>query len=594
MLGTFDSVPFWSAVLRLAPSLLCSIRRVALAFLLLLLGSGLAVPAIAAEPGAQLAEPLLATARAILAAARAEADGDCQAPSDRLTEILCQKALNVGLRASYPGFSQRGPDGAFTGFEVDLARRIADFLGVEMRPVRVTPKSRVPLVVRGQADLSIATTGHDRIRDSQVRFIRPHYFASQTALVGPKSVTIRGWDDLIDQTICMPLGASSNMMVSAARVKVLIFETPRQLADALNFERCRFIVHDDSFFWRYRDNPEWADRFEIKFTFAPIRWGMIVAPDRSDRLADILTLLSVAYHIDGTFLHFAATHRLNQGFLEAERHHWLNPICLGPQGFPAPACLADPIASLPDMQTRFARYIDALETHLGAIRPDGMDLSALKHQAMFARLMDGVAVSIALVVGATTMTMLCAIGFATLLVSPRRWLRWPALVVTQIGQTTPMPLLMFFGYVLAGGLTNYTASVAVGVSILILGVYNGCYASRAIAEVRRTAGRPKGETAEGESAEGGQGWTRSMGNAIAVSWTQITAFVVNATKGTPAADMIGVPEFVSVLSDLSAYSWDRTPLFVTLLVFYSGLVLAVIFLLSLAEKWIVRAWSTRP
>jgi hypothetical protein len=96
--------------------------------------------------------------------------------------------------------------------------------------------------------------------------------------------------------------------------------------------------------------------------------------------------------------------------------------------------------------------------------------------------------------------MLCAIGFATLLVSPRRWLRWPALVVTQIGQTTPMPLLMFFGYVLAGGLTDYTASVAVGVSILILGVYNGCYASRAIAEVRRTAGRPEGVVAEGEMA----------------------------------------------------------------------------------------------
>ncbi len=553
-----------------------------MAFLFVILGWGFGAPAIAAEPGSQFAEPSLVTARSILATARAEADGNCQAPSDKLAEILCQKVLNVGLRATYPGFSQRGPDGTFSGLEVDLARMFAEFLGVEMRPVRVTPKTRIPFVVRGQADLSIATTGHDRIRDSQVRFIRPHYFASQTALVGPKSATIRGWDDLIDQTICMPLGASSNLMVSSARVKVLIFETPRQLADALNFERCRFIVHDDSFFWRYRENPEWASRFEIKFTFAPIRWGMFIAPDRSDRLADILTLLSVAYHIDGTFIRLAEAHRLNPGFLDAERHHWLSPICLGPQGFPAPACLSDPIDSLPDIRTRFARYVDTLEAHLGTVRSDGMDLSALKHQAMFERLMDGVAVSIALVIGATTMTMVCAIGFATLLVSRRRWLRWPALVLTQIGQTTPMPLLMFFGYVLAGGITNYTAPVAVGVSILVLGAYNGCYASRAIAEVRRTTG------------EDGQDWMRSMGNAIAVSWTQITAFVVNATKGTPAADMIGVPEFVSVLSDLSAYAWDRTPLFVTLLVFYSGLVLAVIFLLSLAEKWIVRAWSVRP
>ena len=567
MVGSFESPPG---------------RWVIMALTLAILGWTLGLPAIAAEPGAQFAEPSLATARSILATARAEVDGNCRTPHDRLAEILCQKVLNVGLRASYPGFSQRGADGTFTGFEVDLARMFAEFLGVEMRPVRVTPKNRIPFVVRGQADLSIATTGHDRIRDSQVRFIRPHYFASQTALVGPKSAVIRGWDDLIDQTICMPLGASSNLMVSSARVKVLIFETPRQLADALNFERCRFIVHDDSFFWRYRENPEWASRFEIKFTFAPIRWAMFIAPDRSDRLADILTLLSVAYHIDGTFLRLAEAHRLNPGFLDAERHHWLSPICLGPQGFPAPACLSDPIDSLPDIRTRFARYVDTLEAHLGTVRSDGMDLSALKHQAMFERLMDGVAVSIALVIGATTMTMVCAIGFATLLVSRRRWLRWPALVLTQIGQTTPMPLLMFFGYVLAGGITNYTAPVAVGVSILVLGAYNGCYASRAIAEVRRTAG------------EEGQDWMRSMGNAIAVSWTQITAFVVNATKGTPAADMIGVPEFVSVLSDLSAYAWDRTPLFVTLLVFYSGLVLAVIFLLSLAEKWIVRAWSVRP
>ncbi len=82
-----------------------------------------------------------------------------------------------------------------------------------------------------------------------------------------------------------------------------------------------------------------------------------------------------------------------------------------------------------------------------------------------------------------------------------------------------------------------------------------------------------------------------MGNAVVVAWTQVTALVVNATKGKPAADMIGVPEFVSVMSDLAAYVWDKTPLFVTLLVFYSGLVLGVIGLLALAERWLARRWG---
>ncbi len=406
-----------------------------------------------------------ATAQAILATARQD---DCANPPDILAEILCAKVLTVGLRASYPGFSRCHRDGTLTGFEVDIAQAIADFLGVTRETLRVDPKSRIPAVVRRQADIALATIGHDRLRDTQARFIRPHYYASRTALVGPRGAAVRDWSDLADETVCVPLGASSNMIVAGARVRLLIFDTPRQLADALNFGRCRFAVHDDAFFWQYRDDPTWSGRFEIKFTIAPLRWSTITANRGSDRLADILTLLSLAWHLDGTFQRLAAARRINTDFLEAERQHWLAPICIGPKGYPNPGCLAPPAATLPDLATPFAHHIARLEAGLASMQADGIDLSALKHQAMFDQLLHGVGISIILVIGAITMTMVCSIGVATALVSPRRWLRWPVMTLTTIGQTAPLPLLMFFGYVLAGGLAEFIAPRAVLVSILVL------------------------------------------------------------------------------------------------------------------------------
>ena len=115
-----------------------------------------------------------------------------------------------------------------------------------------------------------------------------------------------------------------------------------------------------------------------------------------------------------------------------------------------------------------ARHIARLEAGLASMQADGIDLSALKHQAMFDQLLHGVGISIILVIGAITMTMVCSIGVATALVSPRRWLRWPVMTLTTIGQTAPLPLLMFFGYVLAGGLAEFIAPRAVLVSILVL------------------------------------------------------------------------------------------------------------------------------
>ena len=84
-------------------------------------------------------------AQHILNSARQTAATDCTQTSEALVRILCSKQLRVGLRTFYPGYSVRDNNGAFSGYEVDIAQRIADFLGVRMVPVAVDPKTMVSL-----------------------------------------------------------------------------------------------------------------------------------------------------------------------------------------------------------------------------------------------------------------------------------------------------------------------------------------------------------------------------------------------------------------------------------------------------------------
>jgi ABC-type amino acid transport system permease subunit len=68
--------------------------------------------------------------------------------------------------------------------------------------------------------------------------------------------------------------------------------------------------------------------------------------------------------------------------------------------------------------------------------------------------------------------------------------------------------------------------------------------------------------------------------AIALASVQLVAFLINAAKGSPAAGMIGVPDFLNVVTDLTASSTDRVTVYLVLLVFYASMVLMVILLLS--------------
>jgi ABC-type amino acid transport system permease subunit len=205
-----------------------------------------------------------------------------------------------------------------------------------------------------------------------------------------------------------------------------------------------------------------------------------------------------------------------------------------------------------------------------------IDMSLFENVTTFGLLLEGISYTLALIVGTQISTAVFALGFGWLMTAGPWPIRRGVGALTAVGQVTPLPLLMFFVYVVVGGIMHYSGEIALTAAVFAIGLYNGSNAARAIDEAHRTLLRT--ETPIGQSQVGADGqW---FFRAISLASVQLVAFLINAAKGSPAAGMIGVPDFLNVVTDLTASSRDRVTMYLILLVFYVSLVSLVILLLS--------------
>lgn len=508
-----------------------------------------------------------------LAALVKEAKADCAQPVDRLTRILCGGRMKAGVREYYPLFGTR--DGADReGYEPDVARALARRLGVELDFLRVNAASRIALVAEGRIDFVLATMGHNTQRDGQVRFVRPHYYQSETVLIGPKALPVRNWEDVAARTICVTVGNGSNAEIVSHNTRLMLFDEAGALPDRLKDETCTMAAQDDSFFAFYFLEPAFADRFERKFGFAQVPWGMAVARTGSDKLARALDLLSQIFHRDGVFLDIARENRIGTAFLERQRVVWQRADCNTATGSTNAACVLPALdASL--QPTPFAARVVAFEDWIEKRFGLDVTLPMLKTAPAFSLFLNGMVNSLILIAGALTATLAFAISFGFAAGSESRLLRWPARLVTMTLQSSPIVLTLVIAAALAHAITPYSSAVAIAASILALGLTNGSNAGQAVSDAVVSLHR--------------EGRERGMGlfvHALGRSATSIVSFLVNAAKGTPIASFIGAPELLGALTDITSFSSGRATTYCLLLVFYTVVVMGVVWLCDRLRAWL--------
>ncbi|MEU7832077.1 transporter substrate-binding domain-containing protein [Nonomuraea sp. NPDC049129] len=155
------------------------------------------------------------------------------APPDSFASVADKvaqtKKIVIGVKGDLPGVSLER-DGGFEGFDIELAKLVAEQLGAKQTQFVKIPKfEREKALEGGTVDLVIATYSIDK---SGVEFAGPYYVAHHDLLVRDGD-SIESIDDLEGKKICAP--DSPSVRNVQARVKV-------ELVTATDYARCMDLL----------------------------------------------------------------------------------------------------------------------------------------------------------------------------------------------------------------------------------------------------------------------------------------------------------------------------------------------------------------
>src|SRR6202163_323591 len=117
-----------------------------------------------------------------------------------LDKILKEKKIHVAIDVANPPFGILGTDGQPDGSDVAVARQMAKDMGVEIEFVQVPSTGRIPALLAGRADVTIASISVTTDRAKAVMYCNPNGALSIT-IFAPQSVKIKTPADLVGKRI---------------------------------------------------------------------------------------------------------------------------------------------------------------------------------------------------------------------------------------------------------------------------------------------------------------------------------------------------------------------------------------------------------
>ncbi len=129
------------------------------------------------------------------------------AGASTLERALEAGEVRIGVRNDNPPMSFIDSDGAWIGFDIDLAGAMAEELGLELTLVPVDGTTRISFLQDGRVDMSIASMNHTRARDESIDFSITYFWDNQSFLV--RTGTYASIDELIGKKVAANAGSSA-------------------------------------------------------------------------------------------------------------------------------------------------------------------------------------------------------------------------------------------------------------------------------------------------------------------------------------------------------------------------------------------------
>jgi polar amino acid transport system substrate-binding protein len=200
-----------------------------------------------------------------------------------LDKIRERGVLVVGTKADYKPFGFRDPTGAIIGFEPDLAKDVADRLGVKLQLEPVVSANRMQFLQQGKIDLMIATMNVTEERRKTVGILDPSYYASGVNVFANRKAGLKRWEQLKDQKVCGIQGAFFNKYVAEKYgADIVAFRGQQEAETALAQGNCIAWLYDDTAFAERLADPKWTGYEMPLETILTEPWGAAVRLEERD------------------------------------------------------------------------------------------------------------------------------------------------------------------------------------------------------------------------------------------------------------------------------------------------------------------------
>ncbi|MDJ0333859.1 transporter substrate-binding domain-containing protein [Salinibacterium sp. G-O1] len=152
----------------------------------------------------------------------------------QLDKVIKSGTLRVAVLPDYPPWSVQTPSGEFEGYDIDIATKLAEALGVELELVATDGTGRLPLLKADRVDVNISEWTATDERAKEAGFTIP-YVAHGARVLFRVENPVNGYEDLAGKSVSVARGSTNDSIMTKyfPDTNVERFETIADAAAAL-------------------------------------------------------------------------------------------------------------------------------------------------------------------------------------------------------------------------------------------------------------------------------------------------------------------------------------------------------------------------
>lgn len=185
----------------------------------------------------------------LVMSACSQAQSDEQGAASTIDQVLDKGKLVVGTAPGYYPFEMKDMNGEFVGYDIDVAKAIAEALDVEVEFQQFGFDGLIPALQTGEIDMILAGMTIRGDRALSVSFSDPYHTTGQVVMLPKDDTDTKSWEDLDqpNKKIAVSLGTTGALLAKQIfqEAEILDFEDFPSAAMALIQGEADGVVYDE-------------------------------------------------------------------------------------------------------------------------------------------------------------------------------------------------------------------------------------------------------------------------------------------------------------------------------------------------------------